>query len=106
MSKALGFAAGFLLIAALPAWAVDEASLKRGEVLFSAADCAGCHTDVKGGGQPLAGGRPLATPFGTFYGPNITPDKEHGIGGWRPAHVPDTPRQGAQQDGGYMCPAF
>ena len=24
----------------------------------------------------------MATPFGTFYSPNITPDKETGIGNW------------------------
>lgn len=106
MSKAFGFAAGFLLIAALPAWAADEASLKRGEVLFSAADCAACHTDVKGGGQPLAGGRPLATPFGTFYGPNITADKEHGIGGWTAAQFRDALRKGIDDEGHYLFPVF
>src|SRR5690348_11229003 len=94
MSKVLGFAAGSLLIAAVPTWAADTGSLKRGEVLFSAADCVACHTDVKGGGQPLAGGRPLATPFGTFYGPNITPDKAHGIGGWSAAQFRDALRKG------------
>jgi hypothetical protein len=31
-----------------------------------------CHTVA--GGEKLAGGRALATPFGTFYSPNIAPD--------------------------------
>jgi len=66
---AVGPFAALLLWAALPpgqAAAADAAQLQRGEVLFKAADCTACHTDVKGGGKPLAGGRPLATPFGTF----------------------------------------
>ena len=38
--------------------------------------------DARPKGDPLAGGRPLKTPFGTFYTPNITPDKESGMGAW------------------------
>jgi mono/diheme cytochrome c family protein len=106
MSKAVGLAAAFLLVAAASASAADEASLKRGEVLFNAADCTGCHTDVKGGGQPLAGGRPLATPFGTFYGPNISSDKEHGIGGWSAAQFHDVLRRGVDGQGLYLFPVF
>ncbi|MDP5009193.1 MAG: cytochrome c, partial [Glaciimonas sp.] len=47
--------------------------IKRGEYLARAADCIACHTVDKA--KPFAGGYPLATPFGTIYGPNITPDK-------------------------------
>lgn len=53
--------------------------LERGKYLARAADCAGCHTAGQGA---YAGGVPLNTPFGTIYGTNITPDKEHGIGNW------------------------
>jgi len=84
----------------------DEPQPNRGEVLFKAADCAGCHTDVKGGGAPLAGGRPLATPFGLFYGPNITPDKEHGIGGWSEAQFRTALRRGIDDEGHYLYPVF
>ncbi|MEW6339786.1 MAG: cytochrome c [Paraburkholderia sp.] len=52
----------------------------RGRYLVKAADCAACHTAADG--APFAGGVELASPFGTFYGTNITPDKEHGIGKW------------------------
>jgi mono/diheme cytochrome c family protein len=90
----------------LPALAADEAALKRGEILFKAADCAACHTDVKGGGQPLAGGRPLATPFGTFYGPNITSDKQYGIGAWSAAQFHDALRKGVDRAGHYLFPVF
>ena len=54
--------------------------INRGRYLVRAADCAACHTAKDG--APFAGGVPLASPFGTFYGTNITPDKEHGIGKW------------------------
>lgn len=39
-----------------------------------------CHTAE--GGAPFAGGLPIQSPFGTIYGTNITPDKEHGIGAY------------------------
>ncbi|MGO4153793.1 cytochrome c [Cupriavidus sp. YAF13] len=54
--------------------------IARGRYLVRAADCAACHTSAQG--APFAGGVELASPFGTFYGTNITPDKDHGIGKW------------------------
>lgn len=57
-------------------------SVERGAYLFAAAGCGGCHTDPPGKGPLLAGGRALETPFGRFYGPNITPDPDTGIGKW------------------------
>ncbi|WP_345814619.1 cytochrome c [Paraburkholderia sp. PREW-6R] len=54
--------------------------LARGRYLVKAADCAACHTAADG--APFAGGVKLASPFGTFYGTNITPDRTHGIGNW------------------------
>ena len=46
--------------------------IAKGEVLAGAGYCAVCHT--RQGGQPLAGGYGLRTPFGTIYSTNITPD--------------------------------
>jgi mono/diheme cytochrome c family protein len=72
-----------LLIGAIPAVAEEDA-VSRGEYLVRAGGCFSCHTVA--GGEKLAGGRALATPFGTFYSPNITPDPETGIQGtaWLP----------------------
>src|SRR3990172_5782709 len=81
-------------------------ALDRGAYLFAAAGCAGCHTDVKAKGPPLAGGRALKTPFGTFYGPNITPDPEHGIGGWSDGDFLRALRDGVAPDGAHYFPAF
>lgn len=61
----------------------DEQVLARGRYLAHAGDCMACHTAKDG---PLyAGGVPVETPFGTIYGTNITPDKQHGIGRWTSA---------------------
>jgi mono/diheme cytochrome c family protein len=86
--------------------AADEAQLQRGEGLFKAADCTACHTDVKGEGQPLAGGRPLATPFGTFFSPNITSDQHDGIGAWSEAEFRRALREGKGLHGEYLFPVF
>jgi mono/diheme cytochrome c family protein len=95
-----------LVVGALPAKAGDDAQQKRGEVLYRAADCAACHTDVKGGGAELAGGRPLETPFGTFYSPNITSDDHHGIGAWSEAEFRRALRQGKGRHGENLFPVF
>lgn len=63
-----------------PAANVSSELIARGKYLARAADCAACHTSADG--APFAGGVPLKSPFGTFYGTNITPDKTNGIGGW------------------------
>ncbi len=74
--------------------------------MFLAADCTGCHTDAKAGGAPLAGGRPLATPFGVIFSPNITPDRTTGIGGWSEAQFHRALREGIGRDGQYLFPVF
>ncbi|MBU1176653.1 MAG: cytochrome c [Alphaproteobacteria bacterium] len=54
----------------------------RGAYLLVLGDCVACHTDAKAGKAPFSGGPALRTPFGSFFAPNITPDPDHGIGGW------------------------
>jgi mono/diheme cytochrome c family protein len=73
-------AAAMQAAAALGPQATAADPLARGRYLVKAADCAACHTTADG--APFAGGVKLASPFGTFYGTNITPDKDHGIGNW------------------------
>ncbi len=78
----------------------------RGEYLVRAAGCVACHTDIKGGGPALAGGRALGTPFGTFYTPNITPDPEHGLGRWHAADFERALTKGRDPLGRPYYPAF
>jgi len=99
-------AALFSLAIASSAQADDEDAIKRGAYLFAAADCAGCHTDVKNEGKPLAGGRALRTPFGTFYGPNITPDPQYGIGTWTEAQFRRALREGIAPGRTHLFPVF
>jgi mono/diheme cytochrome c family protein len=86
--------------------APDPAAVQRGAYLFAVAGCAGCHTDVKAKGALLAGGRALDTPFGTFYGPNITPDPGQGIGSWSDADFIRALREGLRPDGAHLFPVF
>src|SRR3954454_13769573 len=62
--------------------APDPAAVRRGEYLAHAANCAACHTAGSPGAAPLAGGGKVPTPFGVYYGSNITPDATTGIGAW------------------------
>jgi mono/diheme cytochrome c family protein len=98
--------AALLLIAAAPLARADDEAVKRGAYLFAAADCASCHTDAKNSGKPLAGGRALATPFGTFYGPNITPDPKYGIGDWTEAQFHRALREGIAPGRTHLFPVF
>jgi len=79
---------------------------KRGLYVSKAAGCLGCHTEAKQGAQPYAGGRELKTPFGTFYGPNITPHPQAGIGRWSEQDFVAAMRRGVRPDGAHYYPAF
>jgi mono/diheme cytochrome c family protein len=78
--------------------------IKRGGELAALGYCASCHT--ADGSKPFAGGRPLATPFGTIFGTNITPDPETGIGAWSQAAFNRAMRDGVDRAGRDLYPAF
>ena len=103
-------AAGLLLLGLLLAGAaLAQGDAQRGLYLSKAAGCIGCHTqetkDPKDA-VPYAGGRALKTPFGTFYGPNITPNPVAGIGKWTEADFFRAMREGRRPDGSNYFPAF
>ena len=83
-----------------------QGDAKRGEYLAKAGGCLGCHTEDKQDAVPYAGGRALKTPFGTFYGPNITPHPQAGIGSWTEADFMRAMRHGQRPDGANYFPAF
>lgn len=80
--------------------------IKRGEYLAKAGDCIACHTNSPDHGKPFAGGLPMQTPFGTIFSPNITPDKETGIGNWTDADFIKAMREGISPSGHRYYPAF
>ena len=86
--------------------ALAQGDAKRGEYLARAGGCLGCHTEAKEGAVPYAGGRALKTPFGTFYGPNLTPHQQAGIGRWSEADFIRAMRHGRRPDGANYFPAF
>lgn len=93
-------------LGALAAPADAQGDAARGAYLAKAGGCVGCHTEAKRGAAPYAGGRELKTPFGTFYGPNITPHPGAGIGRWREADFHRALREGIRPDEAHYFPAF
>ena len=89
-----------------PSTPPDPAAVQRGAYLAAAGDCQGCHTDLKAKGPPLAGGEAIKTKFGSFFAPNITPDKTNGIGNWSEADFLRAMRQGRGAHGEFLYPAF
>ena len=108
------FCAGILFVAVAvspapavePAGAGENEAVKRGAYIFHAAGCKACHTDIKKKGPPLAGGRAIGTPFGVFFGPNITPDPVTGIGEWSDGDFIRALRSGVSPDGDHYYPVF
>jgi mono/diheme cytochrome c family protein len=82
----------------------EQAVVAKGEYLARAGDCIACHTIP--GGALFAGGRPMATPFGTLYSSNITPDPATGIGSWTADQFYGAMHTGRFPDGGLMYPAM
>ena len=86
----------------------------NGKTMFIAGGCAECHAvpakacdslDIEDETR-LAGGRCLKTDVGTFYVPNISPDKESGIGGWSTLDFVNAMKRGVAPGGVHLYPAF
>ncbi|WP_066340662.1 cytochrome c [Azohydromonas lata] len=82
----------------------DPEAIVRGAYLARAGNCMGCHTAR--GGEPYAGGRPLETPFGTVVAPNLTPDRDTGLGAWTAGEFWRALHNGRSRDGRLLYPAF
>jgi mono/diheme cytochrome c family protein len=79
----------------------------RGSRVFAAGDCASCHARPGGGDRlRLGGGLALASPFGTFRPPNISPDPTDGIGKWTVTDLGNALVSGVSPDGRHYYPAF
>jgi hypothetical protein len=76
----------------------------EGEYLARIGNCGLCHTAP--GGPPFAGGRSIATPFGSVPTTNITPDRTHGIGEWTADDFWRALHHGKSRDGRRLSPAF
>jgi mono/diheme cytochrome c family protein len=95
---------GIAAVQPAPASSFDRQLKLDGARIVALGDCAVCHTAK--GGKPFAGGLPLATPFGTIYATNITPDPDTGIGAWSLDAFTRALRRGISRDGHQLYPAF
>ena len=106
----IGLAAGWFLTRPQPL--ADDAldgltgDAARGTLVFAAAGCASCHAAENGPSDLLAGGKRFASDFGTFVAPNISSDREHGVGGWTDQELASAIMAGVGRDGAHLFPAF
>ena len=81
--------------------------MANGETMFTIGGCVSCH---KTPGQPerlkLGGGLGLASPFGTFYAPNISSDPANGIGSWTELEFVNALMRGVGRHGEHLFPAL
>jgi len=82
-------------------------NLANGKTMFFVGGCASCHATPKQEDKTrLGGGLGLKSPFGTFFTPNISPDRRDGIGGWSEADFVTAMWKGSAPDGSHYYPAF
>ena len=93
-------------IARTPAVApsADPNVLKRGEYLARAGDCIACHTNP--GAREFGGGLEMDTPFGALFTPNISSDREDGIGAWTADEFYSMLHTGKSRNGELLYPAM
>jgi len=82
----------------------DAQLIQKGRYLAAVGDCIACHTAK--GGKPFAGGLGIASPIGTIYSTNITPDKSTGIGNYTFDDFDRAVRHGIAKDGSTLYPAM
>lgn len=108
------FAAAAALAAALisPS-AHSEDAVARGKYLVTLMSCTDCHTPGYFLGKPdmtrFLGGTDVGFEIpglGFFYGPNLTPDNETGIGTWSEAEIIAALRTGQRPDGRALAPVM
>ncbi|WP_315919440.1 cytochrome c [Mesorhizobium sp. SP-1A] len=88
---------------------IKPGDAERGRRIFFAGGCASCHAKPKAEGDErfkLGGGVELKTAFGTFVAPNISQDKQDGIGAWSVGDLANAMMAGVSPTGQHLYPAF
>lgn len=93
--------------------AAAEASAERGAYLVALGGCSDCHTPGVFLGHPdknrFLGGSDVgfAIPgLGVFVGPNLTPDRDTGLGSWTNEQIVTAIRSGKVPDGRTLAPVM
>jgi len=82
-----------------------QADLDNGKLIFNVGGCISCHASPSAADVP-AGGKPLKTPIGLLYPPNLTPDSDTGLGSWSDVDFVNAMQKGIRRAGGHLIPAF
>lgn len=83
---------------------LSPALIEKGEYVARLGDCVACHSVA--GNPPFSGGLEMATPMGSIFATNITPDKRSGIGNYSLDDFDRAVRQGVAADGHRLYPAM
>lgn len=93
--------------------AASSRDLERGKYLVTLGGCLDCHTPGYFFGKPdmsrYLGGSEVGFEvpgLGVFYGPNLTPDKETGLGDWTADQIIAALRTGQRPDGRILAPVM
>jgi mono/diheme cytochrome c family protein len=113
----IAFDLAFALLVAASAAALTtpadaaSAQLARGKYLVTLGGCNDCHTPGSFLGKPdtarFLGGSEVGFEIpnlGVFYGPNLTPDKDTGLGNWTSAQIVTAIQTGKRPDGRALAP--
>ena len=105
------FAAAASTLAVHAAPSAADAQLARGKYLVTIAGCNDCHTPGYVLGKPnqakFLGGSDVGFEMpglGSFVAPNLTPDKETGLGNWSIPEIVAALRTGKRPDGRMLAP--
>jgi mono/diheme cytochrome c family protein len=89
----------------------QQAAVERGKYLVTLASCTDCHTPGFFFGKPdmarYLGGSEVGFEIpglGVFVGPNLTPDKETGLGNWTDEQIVAAMQKGHRPDGRVLAP--
>jgi mono/diheme cytochrome c family protein len=90
-----------------------DGDVARGKYLVSVISCTDCHTPGSFFGKPdmtrYLGGSEVGFEIpglGVFYGANLTPDRETGIGTWTTGQIATAIRTGRRPDGRMLAPVM
>lgn len=96
----------------VPAYAqTSRTEVARGKYLVAFGGCVDCHTPGYFFGKPDMGKALSGSEvgfeipgLGVFHGPNLTPDKETGLGNWTKAQIVTALQKGTRPDGRVLAP--
>ena len=111
LASAALVAAGFILSTPHMEAKAAESQVERGKYLVALGGCMDCHNPGYFLGKPdmtrYLGGSEVGFEIpglGTFYAPNLTPDKETGLGNWSTGDIVKAFQTGIRPDGRELAP--